>query len=151
WVPPGINRFLENPSSMRNAAWVVVLATALAVFLGALVMWGLDHDEYPNYRRALWFTLQSVTTVGYGDVTPASAVGRAVAAIVMLVALGFITVVTATITSTFVEAARRRAATAAGTEDALEAILARLEAIEARLSERAGERPPEVDATREQR
>src|SRR5262245_63382499 len=72
-------------------------------------MWLLDHDGYPNLGRALWFTLQTVTTVGYGDVTPTSKIGRLVGGIVMLTAIGFITIVTAAITSTFVEAARRRA------------------------------------------
>jgi voltage-gated potassium channel len=39
---------------------------------------------------------------------PTSATGRLVAAVVMLVGIGFLTVITAAITSTFVEAARRR-------------------------------------------
>ncbi len=78
-------------------------------------MWVLDHEEYPNLFRALWFTLQTVTTVGYGDVTPESVVGRVVGAVVMLTAIAFITIVTAAITSTFVEAARRKGADATQT------------------------------------
>lgn len=104
-----LQSFVENPGSPRRAASLIVVATIVAVVLGAVVMWIFDHSEYPNLGRALWFTLQTVTTVGYGDVTPESALGRVVAALVMLTAIGFITIVTAAITSTFVEAARRRA------------------------------------------
>ena len=56
----------------------------------------------------VWCTLQTVTTVGYGDVTPAEPVGRVVASIVMLTSIGLITVITAAVTSTFVAAAARR-------------------------------------------
>ena len=108
-------RFLENPASVRNAAWLMISATVTAVVVGGLVLWVLDHEEYPNLFRALWFTLQTVTTVGYGDVTPESVVGRVVGAVVMLTAIAFITIVTAAITSTFVEAARRKGADATST------------------------------------
>jgi voltage-gated potassium channel len=134
-----IERFQEDPSSVRIAAWLIISATVVAVVAGAVVVWLLDHAEYPNFGRALWFTLQTVTTVGYGDVTPTTAVGRLVGGIVMLTAIGFITIVTAAITSTFVEAARRRADEAREdaeaeaddqTQAALAAVTARLDEIE---------------------
>jgi voltage-gated potassium channel Kch len=50
----------------------------------------------------LWWAIQTVTTVGYGDVAPKDAVGRVVAALVMLYGIAFIAIVTAVITSTFV-------------------------------------------------
>jgi voltage-gated potassium channel len=137
-----IERFLDDPASIRNAAWLIIGATVAAVVLGSVAVWLLDHHEYPSFGRALWFTLQTVTTVGYGDVTPTSVVGRLVGAVVMLTAIGFITIVTAAITSTFVEAARRKADKAAEeadteaadrTEDALAVITARLDQIDGTL------------------
>jgi len=134
-----IERFLDDPASIRNASWLIISATSVAVIAGAVIVRVFDHKEYPSFGRALWFTLQTVTTVGYGDVTPKDALGRVVGAFVMLIAIGFITVVTAAITSTFVEAARRKAdqATEAAdaeafdrTEEALTAIGARLDRIE---------------------
>jgi voltage-gated potassium channel len=145
-----IDRFLENPASIRFAAWLIMTATVLSVVLGGVVVWLLDHREYPNLGRAFWFTLQTVTTVGYGDVTPGSPVGRVVGALVMLTGIGFITIVTAAITSTFVEAARKTSDTAAEsaeaesarrTEDALTEITARLERIEETLRRMAKEGP----------
>jgi voltage-gated potassium channel len=104
-----VDRFFTDPASIRNAALLTTTATMAAVFAGAVVVRILDHKEYPTFGRALWFTLQTVTTVGYGDVTPTSPVGRVVAAVVMLSGIGFITIVTAAITSVFVEAMRERA------------------------------------------
>jgi voltage-gated potassium channel len=49
-----------------------------------------------------------VTTVGYGDVVPASIAGRATAALVMLAGLSFLAVTTAAVTNAFVQAAARR-------------------------------------------
>ncbi len=51
----------------------------------------------------IWWAVETVTTVGYGDVFPTSVAGRIVAMFVMLVGIGFISVLTATIASYFVE------------------------------------------------
>ena len=101
-------QFLSNPSSVRYAVAAIISFTVLAVVLGAVAVRLFDRSEYPTFGRALWFTLQTVTTVGYGDVTPAEPVGQIVASIVMLTSIGLITVVTAAVTSTFVAAAARR-------------------------------------------
>jgi voltage-gated potassium channel len=44
-----------------------------------------------------------VTTVGYGDITPKTTQGRIVAVVVMLFGIGFLSVLTATIASRFVQ------------------------------------------------
>jgi voltage-gated potassium channel len=55
----------------------------------------------------MWWALQTVTTVGYGDVAPKDLVGRLVGALVMLEGAAFIAIVTAVVTSTFVARATR--------------------------------------------
>jgi voltage-gated potassium channel len=62
----------------------------------------LDHEEYSNIWVGMWWALQTVTTVGYGDVTPKHTSGRIVAAFVMLEGIAFLTIIIAAITSTFV-------------------------------------------------
>lgn len=105
-----ILRFRANPASARYAIAVITSVTISVVLVGALAMWVFDHDNYPSYGEAVWFTLQTVTTVGYGDMTPTSVIGRSVAGFVMLAGIVLITVVTAAVTSFFVEAARIRMA-----------------------------------------
>jgi voltage-gated potassium channel len=101
-----------------------------------------DKKTYPTIGDGLWWAIQTVTTVGYGDLVPTSTVGRLVAGLVMLAGIGFLTVVTAVITSTFIESARRRRR---GTEtDPLSAKLdqigERLNVIEAGLKDLSGHR-----------
>jgi len=97
-----IERFMRQPPSVRNAAGVIVIATAVVtVGAGALISM-IDNKEYSNVGVGLWWAIQTVTTVGYGDVTPRDVVGRIVAALVMLYGIAFIAIVTAVITSTFV-------------------------------------------------
>ena len=97
-----VARFLRKPPSVRSAAGVIVTTTALIVVLSGLLMRVLDHKEYPNIFIGMWWAIQTVTTVGYGDVTPRSVAGRLVASLVMLEAIALVAVVTAAITSTFV-------------------------------------------------
>jgi voltage-gated potassium channel len=97
-----IDRFLKQPPSVRNAAGVIVLATTVIVVAGGVLISVIDHEEYPSVGLGLWWALQTVTTVGYGDVAPANVAGRIVGAVVMLEGIAFIAIVTAVITSTFV-------------------------------------------------
>ena len=50
----------------------------------------------------MWWALQTVTTVGYGDATPTHTSGRIVASFVMLEGIAFVAILVAAITSTFV-------------------------------------------------
>jgi voltage-gated potassium channel Kch len=128
-------RFLREPPSVRMAANVIVTATAVVVIGGGVLMRLLDHHEYANVWVGMWWALQTVTTVGYGDVTPQNPSGRIIAAFVMLQGVAFVTIVIAAITSTFIaRAAKERGVEEAAAEDAAEVrIEARLDRIERRL------------------
>ena len=108
-----IDRFQSDPASLRNATILTITVTVVVVLIGSVVIWLFGGREYPDLATAMWFTLQTITTVGYGDVTPDTGFGRVVAGIVMVVAIGFTTIITALITSTFVEAAQRQRRAAA--------------------------------------
>jgi voltage-gated potassium channel len=130
-----MSRFLREPPSVRTAASVIVTATAIVVVGGGVAMWLFDHDEYANVWVGMWWALQTVTTVGYGDVTPTHTSGRIVGAFVMLEGIAFLTIIIAAITSTFVAraAAEREAAEAADEDKAEERIEAALDDLRARL------------------
>jgi voltage-gated potassium channel Kch len=102
-----LERFLREPPSVRNAASVIVIATTVVVVGAGVVMTVIDKQEYPDVGVGMWWALQTVTTVGYGDVTPAHLAGRLVGTVVMLEGTAFIAIVTALITSTFVSRATR--------------------------------------------
>jgi voltage-gated potassium channel len=129
--------FLRQPPSVKSAASVIVVATVVVVAVGGILMRVLDHDEYPNVWVGMWWALQTVTTVGYGDVTPKNPSGRIVAVFVMLEGIAFLTIIIAAITSTFIARAQReRNVTKHADEDAAEQrIEARLDRLEQRLAQ----------------
>jgi voltage-gated potassium channel len=104
-----LDRFMRAPPSVRNAAGVIVVATFAVVVGAGVLIRVIDSHEYENVWVGMWWALQTVTTVGYGDVTPRHVSGRLVGAVVMLQGIAFIAIVTAVITSTFVARATREA------------------------------------------
>jgi voltage-gated potassium channel len=102
-----LDRFTREPPSVRNAVGVIVVATTLVVVGGGVLIRFIDSSEYPDVGIGMWWALQTVTTVGYGDVTPSHVGGRLVGAVVMLEGTAFIAIVTAVITSSFVTRAAR--------------------------------------------
>ena len=105
-----MSKFLREPPSVRLAANVIVTATAVIVVLGGVLMRVLDHKEYASVWLGMWWVLQTVTTVGYGDLTPHNAVGKILTSIVMLWGVAFLAIVTAGITSVFVARAQQERA-----------------------------------------
>jgi voltage-gated potassium channel len=130
-VAKSLAAFLESPPSIRLAMRVIITATVVTTFLGGLLVWLFDRHDYPTFGDAMWWALQTVTTVGYGDITPTNAVGRLIGAAVLLYAVAFLAILTAAITTSFVERARRERGLA--TDADIHAIVAGLEEIAARL------------------
>jgi voltage-gated potassium channel len=121
-----MTRFLREPPSVRGAVGVIVSATAVVVVGGGVLMRLLDSGEYGNAWVGMWWALQTVTTVGYGDVTPKHVSGRLVGTFVMLYGIAFLTIAIAAITSTFVARAERERERAES--ETVEAPEARIEA-----------------------
>jgi voltage-gated potassium channel len=112
-----VERFLREPLSVRNAAGVIVVATAVIVIGAGVVISLIDSTEYPNVWIGMWWALQTVTTVGYGDVAPRHFTGRLVGAVVMLEGIAFVAIITAVITSSFVARATREKEAEQAAED----------------------------------
>ena len=81
----------------------VLLVTAAAIGLGAIGIYQVERGfTIDSPSNALWWATVTVTTVGYGDVNPVTAEGRAIALILMLVGVGVISIFTASVASFFV-------------------------------------------------
>jgi voltage-gated potassium channel len=91
----------------RDAAYLIVGVWLVAVVLFGFVEHWLDDQTFPTAWLGMWWALQTVTTVGYGDVVPQDDVGRAIASLLLLGGLSLLSVITATITSSFVARAER--------------------------------------------
>ena len=124
-------RVLREPPSVRVATGVIVSATAVVVLGSGALIWALDHSEYPNIWVGMWWALQTVTTVGYGDVSPTKPSGRIIASFVMFYGVAFVTIFIAAITSIFVT--RAAAERGIAKDEAEQRIEARLDVMDDRL------------------
>jgi voltage-gated potassium channel len=142
-----LNRRVARATTPRGAAIVIATTATLVTVAAGFAMTVTDHESYPSIGSGLWWAVQTTTTVGYGDNVPESVAGRLVAAVVMLFGIGFLTVVTAAITSTFVARSRlEQSASSFGPttaeqlrqlEEQIQQLDARLERIEAALTRSA--------------
>ena len=129
----------RRPLTPRRAAVIIGCYTALVTVAGGVVAWLADRKDFNSLGDALWWALQTVTTVGYGDVVPSRGTGRVIGAFVMISGIAFLTVITAAVTAALIEAARRRLPPPPGPElspEFMKEVTSRLSAIEARLDER---------------
>ena len=105
---------IERPARRIADARSVTLGLAVTLLLlavsGAIVMRIVDQDNFPTLGTAIWWVLQTITTVGYGDVVPTTATGKVVGGIEMVLGVSFIAFLTAGVTSTVIHRGNARAA-----------------------------------------
>lgn len=127
----------SQPLTARRAVGIIIFTTSVITIAGGITVRLLDHKDFGSIGQSMWWAIQTVTTVGYGDVVPHSTVGRVIGSVVMLTGIAFISLITASVTAMLIEQARQRLG---GPEDPLAAKLdeigSRLEAIEGRLEGR---------------
>jgi voltage-gated potassium channel len=129
-----------------NAVWGVLtrhtlhytLLVAAVVTVGAgLIVAELEHGvagaNIGSPADVLWWAINTVTTVGYGDRFPVTAAGRGMAVLLMLVGVGLFGPLAASLASSLIE--RGHQAEVTPEDVGLEDIAVRLERIERRLEQ----------------
>jgi voltage-gated potassium channel len=91
---------IANARSVTLGLAITFLALSL---VGAIVMRIADPHNFTSLGLAIWWAVQTVTTVGYGDVVPTNAVGRLVGGIEMVIGVSFVAFLTAGVTSTVIQ------------------------------------------------
>ena len=82
-----IDRQLRHTQSPRQAAVVIAVVSTSITLIAGLLMTVIDHRNFPSLGSGLWWAVQTVTTVGYGDRVPTSVGGQLLAALVMLLGI----------------------------------------------------------------
>jgi voltage-gated potassium channel len=103
-------RFLATESFVRALLSVsglryVALLAVVIVLGGGTAFAAVEHAQHLSSWDGVWWAIVTVTTVGYGDITPKTDAGRMIAIAVMLGGIGFVAIVTAAIAQRFVAVA----------------------------------------------
>jgi voltage-gated potassium channel Kch len=83
----------------RGLRVIMSAAVALCFIAAAFERWA-EPGVFTSYGVALYWAVVTVATVGYGDIVPKTPEGRAMAALVILFAMGWIPVVTSIVVNT---------------------------------------------------
>lgn len=78
--------------------------TGIITVLGSFAVYFFEKGNSPSiktYGDAFWWSFVTVTTVGYGDISPTTTIGRAIACILMLSGIGFLSMLTSTVSTYF--------------------------------------------------
>ena len=103
WIERRVERRGLRP---RDAAYVIGAFWAVAVVAFGALERVVDPKTFHSVWLGMWWAVETVTTVGYGDIVPQQTVGKLIAGFLMLGGLSLIAVVTAAITSGFVSRAQ---------------------------------------------
>ncbi|WP_405792343.1 potassium channel family protein [Streptomyces sp. NBC_01506] len=97
---------------VKAAAWAAV-GVVVVLLLGSWIIVPFESSApratITSFPLALWWSVETATTVGYGDLYPVTAPGRVIAGIVMLVGIAVFSIVTASLATWFVGSAARGA------------------------------------------
>jgi voltage-gated potassium channel len=132
WLEKRIERKGLRP---RDAAYLIAAFWAIAVLAFGVVERLVDPKTFHSIWLGMWWAVETVTTVGYGDIVPDQTAGKLIAGFLMLGGLSLIAVVTAAITSGFVSRAdaQRRAAGEDPVMQKLDEIATQLNAVKTEL------------------
>jgi len=80
----------------REEIVLFLFATLILLYLSAVGIYFFEHDEQPDVFasvfHSLWWAVVTLTTVGYGDVTPHTVGGRVFTFLVLIIGLGVVSI-----------------------------------------------------------
>lgn len=107
--------FLELARAIHQRRYELYVTVALAsvlLLLGAtslyLIEGDIQPDKFGSIPRALWWSIITLTTVGYGDVSPVTPLGKIMASFVALAGIGLVAMPTGIMAAAFSDAMQRR-------------------------------------------
>nr|WP_277606025.1 potassium channel family protein [Glycomyces sp. L485] len=122
-------------SSLRTRASVYITGVTMMILLvSSLAVLDAERGEQINtFGDALWWSVVTASTVGYGDLVPQTMTGRVISAVLMFAAIGLVGLVSGSLASWFVDRVGAKDATADRAEAA--ELDRRLAALEAQVAE----------------
>ncbi len=90
---------------MNRSSVYLLIGAAATILVGTFVMYAIE-SNVPNTKiktlgDSLWWVVETVTTVGYGDIVPISRLGRTVAIVFMFSGIMMITIILSVVSTEF--------------------------------------------------
>jgi voltage-gated potassium channel len=101
-----INTFLEVLANKKFELTILLLAVGFVTFIGGAVIYVFEAHVNPKIGSifdAIYWSLITISTVGYGDITPVTEEGKVLTMFLIVVGIGFISFTTSIIASAFTE------------------------------------------------
>jgi len=92
-----LRRFV-SPAGLRDAA----LFTVFVVLAGGVGFSQVERSQHLSAWDGVWWATSTITTVGYGDITPHTLTGRLIAIVMMVSGIGFVALLTAAVAERFI-------------------------------------------------
>ncbi len=103
-VGRAVDQFVSKSKLVYGFAFFVVVLLVCSV--GFFLLENGINPEVTTYEDSLWYVIQTITTVGYGDVVPITQWGRLIGVIAMVSAIGISSLLTAATTSSLMDKLR---------------------------------------------
>ena len=96
-------KHISNRINRRNGFYFL-LSVSIIILISSAVIARVEHH---NFIDAIWWSVATVTTVGYGDIVPRTLVGKAVAVILMFSGIATLGLLTSSLNNIFVRSGRQ--------------------------------------------
>lgn len=99
-----IGEIFRRKASQLISSLIVV---SFLIVIAAVLMYDAEHaaqpDKFDNALSGIWWAIATLTTVGYGDIYPVTAIGRIMSAVIAVLGIGLVAVPTGIISAGFTE------------------------------------------------
>jgi voltage-gated potassium channel len=102
------NVFRENARAFAAAFFVLIIVMLVAATGMYLFEREAQPEAFSSIPAAMWWAFATLTTVGYGDITPITPAGKVFGALISVVGIAMVALPTGILASAFSEQLRRR-------------------------------------------
>ncbi|NPD44402.1 MULTISPECIES: ion transporter [unclassified Lentimicrobium] len=98
----------EKKSELGVTGFVTFLTLLVASFLMYYVEGEKQPELFPNVLESFWWAISTLTTVGYGDVYPITAMGKVISGVIALMGIGIVALPTGIVSAGFISKVQER-------------------------------------------
>ncbi|MRN07621.1 ion transporter [Lactobacillus sp. 0.1XD8-4] len=86
---------------LQTNGLIYVMYTSVCILVVSASMYSIS--EHKSFGNSLWWAIATATTIGYGDISPHTFLGKLAAILLMVIGIGFVGVLTSSITNFFIQ------------------------------------------------